>query len=157
MWIYLNNAFLSIVAEAGSKTRLLVRSRFPGDIEQVFPDAVVEHTPTFDYPYRTVLPKGLVGDILARQVAGISYTNFKSSIADNGRRRRYTDVYHATRQRSYAYDGPSQLSLLGDVEPVADWMATADEEEIGQFLLDVDNAVDATGDEQDAIPPWMVS
>jgi len=39
MWIYMNNAFLSIVQDDDVPGMLLVRARRSGDIESVFPDA----------------------------------------------------------------------------------------------------------------------
>jgi hypothetical protein len=41
MWIFLNDSFLSIVANRELAGVLLVRARKEGDIEAVFPDATV--------------------------------------------------------------------------------------------------------------------
>ena len=41
MWIFLTDAFLSIVDKDGDGTTLLVRARRAGDIERVFPGAEV--------------------------------------------------------------------------------------------------------------------
>lgn len=52
MWISLSDSFLSIVAlegPAADPAQLLVRARVAGDIERVFPTAMVTHTPKHDY------------------------------------------------------------------------------------------------------------
>ncbi|MCO6451112.1 MAG: hypothetical protein J5I90_10035 [Caldilineales bacterium] len=95
MWIFLNDAFLSIVAHRDEPEMLLVRSRFPDDIGRVFPDAVVEHTPAFDYPYRTVLARTEVAQTLAAHVETIPYPNFKNSIKEHWRHNTYFNVYNA--------------------------------------------------------------
>ena len=67
MWIFLNNAFLSIVDKGGDGTTLLVRARRSGDIERAFPEAKVERTPGNDYRFRARLGReevaaGFAGD-----------------------------------------------------------------------------------------------
>jgi len=45
MWVVLNDAFLSVVADRDDPNRLLVRARFHNDIARVFPNAEVTETP----------------------------------------------------------------------------------------------------------------
>lgn len=89
MWIFLSDAFLSVVADKDdpSGPRLLVRSRREGDIERVFPEAEVATTPGADYRFRAWLPRERVAAVLTQQVENLAYTNFKSSIRDH--------AYHA--------------------------------------------------------------
>jgi hypothetical protein len=56
MWIFAQEGFLSIVKDLRSD-RLLVRGRFKGDIEALFPGVVVEETEQSDYRYRTRLDR----------------------------------------------------------------------------------------------------
>ena len=49
MWVFLNNAFLSIVEHRENQNILLVRARIKGDIERVFPGVMVHKTPEADY------------------------------------------------------------------------------------------------------------
>lgn len=93
MWVFLNNAFLSIVAAPGDG-RLLVRARFERDIERTFPGAKVRTTPDRDYRYRAVLPTIQVADAMARQVQRISYGNFKNSVKEPWRRTLWLRVWH---------------------------------------------------------------
>lgn len=95
MWIFLSDAFLSIVAHRDDPNLLLVRARVEGDIEQVFPGATVINTPAADYAYRTVLPRSVVGAALAREAERISYPNFKNSVRSDGRHTIYFRAYSA--------------------------------------------------------------
>lgn len=85
MWIFLSDAFLSVVADKDdpSGPRLLVRSRREGDIERVFPEAEVATTPAADYRFRAWLPRERVAAVLQQQVKNLTYANFKSSIRDH--------------------------------------------------------------------------
>jgi hypothetical protein len=89
MWVYLNDAFLSIVAHRDNAEVLLVRARRQGDIERAFPTAIVKETPTADYRFRTELPRQVVAETLAKRVSGIDYPNFKSSVAEGERHDAY--------------------------------------------------------------------
>ena len=85
MWIFLSDAFLSVVADKDdpSGPRLLVRARRQGDIERVFPEAEAATTPGADYRFRAWLPRERVAAVLMQQVESLAYTNFKSSIHDH--------------------------------------------------------------------------
>ena len=85
MWVFLNNAMLSIVAQRSQPGTLLVRARSAGDIERVFPDVKVSETPTADYRYRA--------EISAEEVRAIDYPNFKATVRDAGRLHAYHDVW----------------------------------------------------------------
>lgn len=81
MWIFLNNAFLSVVAHRKQADALCVRARLAGDIERVFPGAEVIRTPDADYLFRAVLPRRQVADAISASLASIEYFNFKDSLA----------------------------------------------------------------------------
>jgi hypothetical protein len=93
MWIFLNNAFLSIVDKDGDGTTLLVRARREGDIERVFPDASVQITPRNDYRFRARINRESVALAVAESVRGITYGNFKGSVRDCHRHDAYMDVW----------------------------------------------------------------
>lgn len=80
MWIFTNQAFLSIVSKDCRPDQLLVRARREGDIEKVFPNAVVKQTIGVDYLYRAVVDRAEVGATLANCAYDIDYSNFKDSI-----------------------------------------------------------------------------
>jgi len=73
MWIFLPNAFLSIV-EKGDPTgkTLLVRGRVLGDIERVFPKAKIEVDAGTDYRFRARLPREEVVNVIANSVRNIN-------------------------------------------------------------------------------------
>jgi hypothetical protein len=84
MWMFLSDAFLSIVADKADPVggRLLVRSRRAGDIERVFPEAEVFSIVGADYAFRAWLPRERVATAMEDQVQSIDYVNFKDSIED---------------------------------------------------------------------------
>src|SRR5262245_11224892 len=97
MWIFLNDAYLSIVVDEKSEDNLLVRARVKGDIQRVFPKAKVTITPEADYRYRTSLPRMIVMGAIAHRIGLLGYPNFKSSIpwqdGGVGRHRTYLEVW----------------------------------------------------------------
>jgi len=93
MWIFANDAFVSIVKHTGGPGLFMVRARIAGDLERLFPGAEVVETPDADYRYRVTLPAYLVADVIREQVAGIDYPNFKGSVRDDERHRVYSSVW----------------------------------------------------------------
>jgi hypothetical protein len=85
MWIFLNDAFLSVVSDKADPTgdRLLVRARRRGDIERVFLAAEVFQVAGSDYAHRAWVPRRQVAEALTARVDGIDYPNFKNTIQDS--------------------------------------------------------------------------
>lgn len=96
MWIYMNNAFLSIVQDDDVPGMLLVRARRSGDIESVFPDARVIETSGSDYAFRSNIGREVVADRITNAVLSIDYPNFKDSVSDPARRRIYSSIWDTT-------------------------------------------------------------
>lgn len=99
MWIFLNNAFLSIVEDYNdpSGETLHIRARFKGDIEQVFNKPAIE-TPRTDYRYRISLPRAEVNEAISHYIQNeLVYDNFKNSISpdDYARASAYVKVWLA--------------------------------------------------------------
>lgn len=86
MWIFLNNAFLSIVKPSrfdkgiDPKKLLKVRARCEGDIENVFGKVKIHKTLRADYRFRAFIDRDIVALEIARSVRNIGYENFKDSI-----------------------------------------------------------------------------
>ena len=106
MWIFLNNAFLSVVDKGGDGTTLLVRGRNQGDIECVFPGAQVSKTPSNDYLYRAHIDREEVAQAMAKAVRHISYPNFKATVKDHARHDAYMGVWSVM----YAFQGKDRRS-----------------------------------------------
>lgn len=106
MWIFSQQAFLSIVRHMDKPNILVVRSRFKGHIEQIFPKAVVEEDPKRDYRFRAELPANEVAKTISRLVSEISYDNFKASLGMNDEK--YLDccfdVYNSVVKNSDNWD-----------------------------------------------------
>jgi len=96
-WIFLNDAFLSIVRDPRAKNphTLLVRARAKGDIERAFPRAKVVSTPNRDYAYRAYIQEAQVAAAIAFRITGIDYGNFKSSVVEDDRHDAYMRVWSA--------------------------------------------------------------
>lgn len=93
MWIFFNNAFLSIVDKGGDGSTLLVRARKDGDIERIFPGVKVEVTPRNDYRYRARIDREQVAQAVADSVRAIDFPNFKESVKDQKRHDAYVGVW----------------------------------------------------------------
>ena len=93
MWIFLSNSFLSIVEHNEEPSLLHVRARFRGDIEEVFANVDVSETPNADYRFRATLPRDRVAEAIARNIKGITYTNFKDSVKSSPRKDAYIKAW----------------------------------------------------------------
>jgi chorismate mutase len=100
MWIFLSDAFVSIVAPQPGRgvdpaEFLIVRARVAGDIEAVFPDADVTENQGTDYKFRAVVPRTEVADRLAEEARSITYMNFKDTVTTQRRHDAYLRVWRA--------------------------------------------------------------
>lgn len=95
MWLYTNKGFLSIVENFHDRTQLLVRGRFDGDIEALFPNAKIEVDAGTDYKYRTFLPRKEVTErVKTYMESELNYSNYKNSVKDIERIPAYHKVWH---------------------------------------------------------------
>ncbi len=94
MWVFLNNAYLSIVRHRDQPSHLLVRARNKGDIEAVFPYVSTYTDPSADYLFRAIIHEHEVADAIKEAVLDIDYDNFKNSITN--------DEYHVACLRVWA-------------------------------------------------------
>lgn len=95
MWLFLTDAFFSIVEHRDDPTKLLVRARFKGDIERHFSGVKVQTTPRADYRYRAVVKRNVVKEKVRELVMFIDYDNFKNQVPPGHklRKRAYHDVW----------------------------------------------------------------
>ena len=91
----MNKAYFSIAENKNKIDELLVRARIEGDIEKIFPDAVVQQWAGTDYRYRTSLPRTFVAEAIKKEIENIDYDNFKNSVPldDFQRNEAYHDVW----------------------------------------------------------------
>jgi inorganic pyrophosphatase len=96
MWIFMNDAFFSVVKDRNNEDGVVVRARVEGDLENVFgSDKKVIVTDDSDYRFRLFLDQEYVKNVIANRIENINYPNFKNSInkTDYERKRYYTDVW----------------------------------------------------------------
>ncbi len=80
MWIFLDDAFYSIVEKKKGDRHLLVRARFKGDIERHFPHAEVKEIPGTDYRFRADVDRLEVVAMVNAYAFNIDYPNFKDQV-----------------------------------------------------------------------------
>jgi hypothetical protein len=116
MWIFTNEAFLSIVADANSD-QLLVRARIAGDIERTFPGFKVTEGGGTDYRFRAWVDRETVAATLYQEAMNISYGNFKGSVVDDERHEAYLKVWEQMlryqRQQQLLTHSPQKKFVLG--------------------------------------------
>jgi hypothetical protein len=106
MWVFLPDAFVSIV-EHESESRLVdVRARIRGDIERLFPEADVAETIDRDYRFATTLPRERVSQVIALRTAKVNYTSFFDAIPDEDRQQAYIQVWGAMYEEQNRLYGP---------------------------------------------------
>jgi hypothetical protein len=84
MWLFTSGGFVSIVQDRDDKDNLIVRARVKNHLLALFPKAKVTETLEADYRFRSTLRRKAVEKVVAKQVASITYDNFKRSIGDRG-------------------------------------------------------------------------
>jgi len=104
MWIFTQKGFLSIVRHTDKHNVLIVRSRFQGHIEKIFPKAHVIEDATRDYRYRAELPVKEVSRVIGELVLKIEYENFKNSLNDKRYLNCCLDVYNSVARNSSEWD-----------------------------------------------------
>ena len=91
MWIFCKHGFFSAVKDRDHAGNLLVRARFPGDLERLIDSYFeagmakalkkqIRETPTADYAYRISLSQPEFASIVASVASEIDYDNFKDSV-----------------------------------------------------------------------------
>ena len=83
MWIAHSNGWLSIVAHRERPDDLLVRARNERHISTFWPEAKVVYNNHADYPYRSVISRERVAEVVMKYVDGIDYDNFKNSVGES--------------------------------------------------------------------------
>jgi hypothetical protein len=92
MWICLNDAFLSIVADQKDPAIRLVQAQVASHITNVFPDANVIETPRTDYRYQASVEADVVAKVLAGVIAKIRYASLTDNVRDNRLHHAYRDL-----------------------------------------------------------------
>src|SRR5215469_8067037 len=120
MWIFAKCGFVSIVEDRQAKNgTLLVRSRFAGDIEKLFPGAKVTRRPDRDYLFRANIAGDEVANAIAHNIMNINYDNFKNSTPKD-RHRPYLRIWNVMMDeqvRRYPKSGYYLGTKLPTVQP----------------------------------------
>lgn len=98
VWIFKNDAFVSLVEDRDDEDYLWVRGRIPGDVERFLgltgaEGFSVERTPNADYLFRLKVPRDVVAMAIVDGAKCIDYPNFKNSIPTGKAGDRRHDFY----------------------------------------------------------------
>ena len=84
MWVFLNDAFLSVVASDVEPSQFAVRARQRQDLLNAFPDCQpIKGKPAQDYAWRAFVDRDEVKALLVTRLRDLEYTNFKGSIDES--------------------------------------------------------------------------
>jgi hypothetical protein len=98
MWLFTRDSFCSIVRHAENPNQFLVRARRAEDIKQLWPKALVQHTPDADYAFRAAVDQDDVIAAVGATLRDIRYkTDFKGGVAERARHDAYSRVWSAMR------------------------------------------------------------
>lgn len=109
MWIFLNNAMISVVRQDGDPRMLVARARFRGDLEKVFQRVKVHETPDRDYRFRCFVTPDAFAAVMYREAMEIDYHNFKDSVRDRDRHDVYLDVWRVMFRAQQEQNPPSAI------------------------------------------------
>lgn len=112
MWMYFNDAFVSVVEHQDDSQTLLVRSRFRGHLENLLPGLDIHKDTGSDYPFRVFISRRAFANVIQRRILDdLNYTNFKASIPNDTDRATAFHVYGATLAASQTYALPPPRGL----------------------------------------------
>lgn len=99
MWIFTNDAFVSVVADPLDSARVLVRGRVVGDVLRFMAPAFIsglteDKVSGTDYAVRASVLRSDFTDALAAHADCVTYKNFKSSVEEAARHDAYMGVWH---------------------------------------------------------------
>lgn len=101
MWVFLNDAFLSIVASDQEPSKFAVRARQKQDLLNAFPGCKpIKGTKDQDYAWRIFIDRQAVRDLVDSRLADLDYTNFKGSIPDTVEGEERHEFYLAVWQKA---------------------------------------------------------
>lgn len=109
MWIYLNDAFVSLVQHRDKPDVMCCRARLQSDLQRAFRGFLrgrrVKHTPGADYAYRVELRREVVWEAMLNWLKDATYPNFKGSVREPEREALYMRVWSAMKAEQDRREG----------------------------------------------------
>jgi hypothetical protein len=93
MWLCFNDGFVSVVNDKLNINELVVRSRRPEILEELFPEKQIKILTVSDYKYRVYCSKAEMSKIIVDRIGMINYSNFKDSVDDEELHDLYSDMW----------------------------------------------------------------
>jgi hypothetical protein len=113
MWICLNDAFVSAVADPTMPGMLKVRARKREHLAKLFPANKIHGSSRTDYGWRVIVTKEAFADLVAGRIHGIEYDNFKDSVVDDKLHDLYADMWtlHWEYQHGWHWRKPEETVI----------------------------------------------
>jgi hypothetical protein len=113
MWICLNDAFVSAVADHKNPRMLKVRARKRQHLEKLFPGVKIQGSARTDYGWRVLVTKQAFAALVSQRIHGIDYDNFKDSVVDDKLHDLYADMWqlHYDYQRGWQWRKPKDVVI----------------------------------------------
>ena len=110
MWIGHSNGWLSIVAHRERPNDLLVRARRDKHISSFWPDVEIKFNADADYPYRSVISRDDVADVVMKYINGIDYDNFKQTVDEKNLADAFTSMWCTMYEYGVDFRGLTQTN-----------------------------------------------
>lgn len=131
MWVYTPDSFISVVKHTTKPRTILVRARFPGDIERVFPKAVVRKTPDADYLFRAEVSDRCLEHAMVRLARQVKYPNVKGAVAGRAKNDPLAELTMDSRKYAMSSAWSGALQAQQEVER-GDEVVDYDGDELGE-------------------------
>lgn len=136
MWIFLNDAFVSVVEDRADSSHLVVRGRRKGDVEKFLEGCIaaelrVVQTDHADYRFRASVPRRAVARALEAAALSLDYPNFKDSVEEDERHSIYARVWSA----ALSLDERNSAARFRDFDPHEDIFENDDSAPLPPGLL----------------------
>ena len=102
MWVFTQHRMVSVVQHREDPNMLLVRSREPNVLRELFKgtETRIHKLPKADYRYRALVDRDGFWDVMIRQINQINYPNFKNHLLNE--KRVDMNTYRADEEVYYA-------------------------------------------------------
>lgn len=102
MWIFMSDAFLSVVQDENDPDYLIVRARQREHLNNInVPNINIYTVENSDYQYRTRMHKATFGVLVSGRIRAINYPKFKPSAYSNDYHRLLLEVWRVVYEFYY--------------------------------------------------------
>jgi hypothetical protein len=111
VWICLNDAFVSAVADPTMPGILRVRARKREHLAKLFPGVKIQGSSRTDYGWRVFVSKEEFAALVVKRIYGIDYDNFKDSVLDDRLHDLYADFWTLHWEYQHGWRKPKDVVI----------------------------------------------